>query len=130
MSAGSPLRTLGLRRWYERQLIESHAYLVTGFLCLIVMFAGLEQLSTTGGWRLFSAIAMIAAATVVCLMAVRRYLLGLAYAEHVAEQGRCARCGAVSGITVLDSGGSASGGREEPWVNVRCRACAHQWLIR
>jgi hypothetical protein len=31
------IRKRGFRRWYERQLCESHAHLVTGLLSLIMM---------------------------------------------------------------------------------------------
>ena len=37
----------GFRRWYERQLIESHAYLALGFVALILLLSGLELLSET-----------------------------------------------------------------------------------
>ena len=36
----------GFRRWYERQLIESHAYLALGFVALILLLSGMELLST------------------------------------------------------------------------------------
>jgi len=36
------IRKTGFRRWYERQLIESHLYFVTAVLSLIVVGAGLE----------------------------------------------------------------------------------------
>ena len=35
MSPADGIRKLGFRRWYERQLIESHAYFLTCFLCMI-----------------------------------------------------------------------------------------------
>jgi hypothetical protein len=33
------IRKLGFERWFERQLIESHVYFVTSFLCLILVLA-------------------------------------------------------------------------------------------
>jgi hypothetical protein len=36
------IRKLGFRRWYERQLLESHACLVTCFLCTILLAVCLE----------------------------------------------------------------------------------------
>ena len=39
------IRKLGFKKWYERQLIESHVYLVTCFLCLILVVAVLEGFS-------------------------------------------------------------------------------------
>jgi hypothetical protein len=36
---------LGFRKWYERRLIESHAWLITCFLCALGIAASLEGLS-------------------------------------------------------------------------------------
>ncbi len=59
------IQRYGFRRWYERQLIESHAYLALGFVALIMMLAGVEVMgdmkSSTGyvcascGWRRWAA---------------------------------------------------------------------------
>ena len=35
----------GFRRWYERQLIESHAYLALAFVALILLLSGIEVLA-------------------------------------------------------------------------------------
>ena len=43
-----PARTiarLGFRKWYERRLIEAHAWLVTALLCAIYVEAALEGLN-------------------------------------------------------------------------------------
>ncbi|MBL8526548.1 MAG: hypothetical protein JNL68_02580, partial [Burkholderiales bacterium] len=45
MSYEESIRKLGFKRWYERQLIESHGYLVTCFLCMIVIAVALDDLS-------------------------------------------------------------------------------------
>ncbi len=44
MQVGKDIARLGFRRWYERQLVESHAYLVAAFLALILLLAGFESL--------------------------------------------------------------------------------------
>lgn len=119
--------TLGFHRWYERQLLESHAYLITGFLSLIALFAGVEQVGSTGGWRLVAALGVSIFAGFVSMGAFRRYLLMLAYAEHVASQRRCETCG-TGAAEMLDAGGQREGS-EEGWLKVRCRKCSHQWLI-
>ena len=41
MELSKGIRKIGFRRWYERQLIESHLYFVSSFLCLIAVMAGL-----------------------------------------------------------------------------------------
>ncbi|MGH8619020.1 MAG: hypothetical protein ACREUW_15115 [Burkholderiales bacterium] len=127
MPSVARIRTLGFRRWYERQLLESHAYLVTGFLSLVALFAGVEQVGGSAGWRLFGALGVSVFAGMVCFGAFRRYLLMLAYAEHVASHRRCEACG-TGAAEMLDAGGQREGS-EEGWLKLRCRHCSHQWLI-
>lgn len=127
MPAASRLREFGFRRWYERQLIEGHAWLITGILSLIALFAGMEMFVAASGWRLFGAFGVMVATGLLCLVAFRRYLLMLAYAEHVAGHRRCGACGA-GGAEVLDTGGRHEDG-EEGWIKLRCRQCRQQWLI-
>ena len=43
MELADDIRKRGFKKWYERQLIESHAYLVTCFLCMILVTALMEQ---------------------------------------------------------------------------------------
>ena len=45
MSTIEGIRKLGFRKWYERQLVEGHLYLVTMILALIAMAAGYEVIS-------------------------------------------------------------------------------------
>ncbi len=53
----------GFRRWYERQLIESHAYLALAFVALILLLSGIEVLGGgTGGLLYVSMLAAAAAA--------------------------------------------------------------------
>ena len=47
MTPADRIDKLGFRRWYERELIEGHAYLVTGFLSFIVIAVFLEEID----WR-------------------------------------------------------------------------------
>jgi len=42
MNTAESISKFGFKRWYERTLIESHAYLVTCFLGMITTFAGLQ----------------------------------------------------------------------------------------
>ena len=52
MNRAEGIRKLGFRRWYERQLIEGHAYLVTCFLCVIMIAACAEVFSfRAAGWE-------------------------------------------------------------------------------
>ena len=48
MNRADGIHKFGFRRWYERQLIESHAYLVTCFLSMILVAACIEIFSFRG----------------------------------------------------------------------------------
>jgi multisubunit Na+/H+ antiporter MnhG subunit len=71
---------LGFRRWYERRLIESHAWLVTAFLCLVGMAAVFEAFSFSNRpLQVLLAVAFIFAAGLV--------------GWHALQRVRCRKCG-------------------------------------
>jgi hypothetical protein len=129
------LRRLGFRRWYERQLIESHAYLVTAFLALILLLAGMESLDHLRGSPLFylAIIAMAAGAGTLTLVTWRRFSVLLARAEQFANGATCSRCQAWGKFEVL---GAEPVSPDDPveagsphWVRVRCRGCGNDWRL-
>ena len=63
----------GFRRWYERQLIESHAYLALGFVALIFLLSGLELLSHEAGMRYVIVLMAAAAGGTLLVVAWRRF---------------------------------------------------------
>jgi hypothetical protein len=112
---------LGFRRWYERQLIESHAWLVTCFLCLIAIAAALEVLS----FRENVLGAVLSAGFVVVAgrigwFGLQRYRLLMDQAERLAEDSTCRGCTAYGIFNVL---------QESPRMTVRCRKCGHEWTF-
>jgi hypothetical protein len=128
------VRRRGFRRWYERQLIESHAYFVSCFVCMILVAAALEVsgLSQPGSNRL-GMIALALAGGVLAVVSWTRYRDILTNAERVAEVATCAHCGDYGRFAVTDWGPRNSALPEAPgdprWLRVRCRACGHDWLI-
>jgi len=129
MSIDDAVRKLGFRRWYERQLVESHAYLVTGFLSLIMMAIALEVIefresianaivlaliATTGGW--------------LAIFAWKQFTKLLFRAESLASQAVCSGCRAYAKFDVIEAHDSneALTGRS---LVVRCRQCQHQWRM-
>lgn len=136
MEPAESIVRLGFRRWYERQLIESHAYLVTGFLCLIVVLASVEDFSLRApGFQPLIMLALIVGAAVVCYFSCMRYFTMLAYAEHIAENSTCGKCNAHAAFTVTGSGPVRSAAADDEsrssnaWIAVKCRKCGHQWTI-
>ena len=114
----------GFRKWYERELMQSHAHMALTFICVIGLFAAFEAASKfhslTDGLIDIAAIALCAG---VGLWALRRYLFLLTHAEAVAHQADCSACGTYGRLQLV--GAPAEG---QP-VHVRCRQCSHEWRI-
>lgn len=121
------IRRLGFRRWYERQLIESHVYFVTAFLSLVVAIAGLEAYNAAaqGSTRLLMA-GLIASGIVVCAWSFRRYQHLLGRAVRAAEHSRCTQCETYGALEVVRW---PTAGTSQAALTVRCRKCAHEWQI-
>jgi hypothetical protein len=120
------IRRHGFRKWYERELLQSHAHLALTFLCAIGLFAAFEAAThfTSWGDRVIDALAILACGA-VGVWAVRRYLYLLMHAEHAASQADCPHCGVYGRFTLVEPATSPAA----PSVVVRCRDCAHQWSI-
>ena len=132
MSPADGISKLGFRRWYERQLIESHGCLVTGFMCLILIAASFEGFSIRdASASTFITLATMFAAGLVGCGALKRYIDVLQRAEHIAEHSVCASCSTYGRLTVLgaSSAQSAADDVSTSWMRVACRKCGHEWLI-
>ena len=136
MELAEGIRKIGFQRWYERQLIESHLYLVTSFLCLVTVLACFEGFSLRMPvWETVMRLAAMLAGAAVCVWTLCRYLAMLDFAVRAAERSRCGKCAAYSALelSVAPARRLAMPGVEEmgdlPPVGVRCRKCGHEWMI-
>lgn len=136
MELSEGIRKIGFRRWYERQLIESHLYLISGFMCLVMVLASLEGFSfRTPAWETMLRFAAMIGGGVVCMWTVRRYFEMLAVAEYASEHSVCEKCTRYSGlelsgvITRRPDTRDDEGDEALPPVGVRCRKCGHEWTI-
>jgi predicted Zn finger-like uncharacterized protein len=124
MKLAEGIRKHGFRKWYERELLQSHAHMALVFLCVIGIFAAFEA---AGRYRSLSDQLVDLAAIVLCtgvgIWALRRYLRLLSNAEAVAHQADCPACKAYGRLDVVrvDADGQE--------VHVRCRKCGHGWKI-
>lgn len=129
MRLDDAIRRDGFRRWYERQLYEGHAYLVTGFLALIMMAIALEVISfRDSAAGLFALVAIGAAGGALCVFAWRQFTALLARAEYVAERAVCPACRVYAKFTIEradDAPESVCGCT----LAVRCRSFGHAWTI-
>ncbi|HEY7674690.1 MAG TPA: hypothetical protein VH867_05635 [Burkholderiales bacterium] len=134
MQPAPGIRKLGFRRWFERQLIESHVYLVTCFLCLILVLAVFEELgSGVAGLERALMFATIIAAGALGLFSWERYRTILFPALRLSERSTCENCGTHARFSVIDSGREGAQetaqDREGAWLKVKCAKCGHQWTI-
>ena len=132
MELSQGIRRIGFRRWYERQLIEGHLYLISGVLALFMALACFEGFGVRApAWETLLRLGAMAAGFWLCLWTFRRYLRMLAVAEHAAERSVCEKCCTYRGL-VLSACAAAPGEVEEGElapVGVRCRKCGHEWTI-
>ena len=136
MELAEGIRKLGFRRWYERQLIEGHFYLISGFMCMIMVAASVEELNfRTPTWETVLRFGAMLGGVVVCLWTVRRYFTMLGIAEYAAERSVCEKCATYHGLDLSSVRVSRAEMQEEagegvlPAVGVRCRKCGHEWTI-
>lgn len=118
------IRKHGFRKWYERQLLQSHAHLVLLLVCAVGLLATFGVFSRHQPWfDLVLDIGMVLLFIGVGLWSLRRYLFLLMHAEQVANQAVCGRCKAYGRLSVVevDRGGAR--------VTVCCTKCQHRWDI-
>ncbi len=99
MELAEGIKKVGFRRWYERQLIESHAYLVTSFLCLVTCWRLRELQSPhagVGDGHLRSG--HDAGGRCGLWWTLRRYLAMLNFAIRAAERSVCEKCAAYDAL--------------------------------
>ena len=140
MNRAEGIRKLGFRRWYERQLIEGHAYLVTCFLCVILVAACAKTFSfRAAGWEPLIMLALLMAGGFVCIASWRRYHLVIVRAEFTGEQSTCGECKTYGRFRVTEPAPGVPGtynrdfdrgtDQTDSRLKVCCRQCGHEWMI-
>lgn len=117
------LRKHGFRKWYERELLQSHAHLLLLFVCSVGLLASFGVYSRNAS---LADRAIDVGAILLCsgvgLWSLRRYLYLLMHAEQVANQAVCSSCKTYGRFTLAEhQRGNA--------LIVRCRKCEHEWGI-
>lgn len=140
MEPADSIRKYGYRRWYERQLIESHLYFVSCFLGIILVAVAFEEFTVLAPpMKTLVALGMGAAGMLLTMVAWVRYHRLMRRSERIADGATCRGCSSYGTFRVLETGArSASpypGQQDEPadaedaWLRVRCKKCGHEWKI-
>ncbi len=117
------IRRVGFRKWYERELLSSHAHMVLALLSVIAMMASMEAFRGGNiGEKLLDVLFVLVCAA-IGLWALRRYLFLLMRAEVIANQANCGECREYGRFEVVAVNG------DTPQTEVCCRKCRHQWVI-
>lgn len=121
MKQDPPRERPAFRRWHERRLLESFAWLT---LCLLsgVLFATvLEFIGLSGeGLRPLLALILLYLAGLLGVSAWRRFWGIFSHAQRCANAATCPQCGAYGLFEVGDA--------SELFPAV-CRRCGHRWTI-
>ncbi|TWO72672.1 hypothetical protein FN976_03840 [Caenimonas sedimenti] len=115
------IERVGFRKWYERELLSSHAHMVLTVLCTVGLLGSFEAMrGASEGDRAMNVILVLLCAA-IGLWALRRYLFLLTRAEDVANQANCGSCGEYGRFKVVGTRADAT--------DVCCSKCRHCWTI-
>ncbi len=114
---------VGFRKWYERELLSSHAHMILAVLAVIGLIGAMEAFRGGSLAEKLTDVVIVIVCAVIGLWALRRYLFLLMRAEEVANQANCGACGEYGRFTVVHD--NRAGNETE----VCCRKCAHRWVI-
>lgn len=127
MNERRTIQRVGFRKWYERELLHSHGYLVIALLCFVGLLGGIELFSEGGGLdRQLIALACAGVSAAFGYRALWRYLYLLGHAQRVAEQAICPACRAYARWDIEDDEQERA---QDVRLRVRCRGCANVWYI-
>lgn len=122
-SLGDGIRAVGFRKWYERELLSSHAHMLLTLLCTIAIMAILEVFRDASPSDKLLDVFLVLISAAIGVWALRRYLYLLMHAEEVAHQANCPQCKTYGRLKCLSENKSAG------QTHVHCKQCAHEWTI-
>ena len=118
MEPSDSIGRLGFSRWYERRLIEGHAWFVSAFLCMILVAVCMEELTFKGSLpRLLGYVALVLAAVLLGIYGFIRYQKILIEAERIGQRATCPGCGVYARFKLVSA------------ALARCRKCSREWRL-
>ncbi|HEY0825327.1 MAG TPA: hypothetical protein VGD76_16180 [Ramlibacter sp.] len=116
-------KRIGFRKWYERQLLSSHAHMVLAFLSVIALVGSMEAFRTAQGDAQMANVLFVVVCAAIGAWALRRYVFLLMRAEQAANQASCPDCGDYGRFHVV---GHRPRLQE---IDLRCRKCSRDWIF-
>ena len=119
------IRRVGFRKWYERELLSSHAHMLLAVLALVGLLGSFEALRDAPPDEQLLDLVLAAASGLIAFWALRRYMYLLMHAEEIANQATCQRCNSY-GLLVLGEQ-TRRGDEARRYVPVCCKRCGLAW---
>ncbi len=130
------IRELGFRKWYERQLMWGHLYLLICIGGLLLLTAAVEVYAGHAGrGELAMALVLGVGGVVATGLGWERYRRVMLVAEHLGNHATCTSCQAYGRFEVTAAGAAMRQtpvdihNAEELWLRVLCRKCGHEWQM-
>ena len=120
------IRRLGFRKWYERELLSSHAHMTLAILAAVAMLASFEAFQGGSLADKLMDVVFVVVSGAIALWALRRYIFLLMHAEEVANQANCTNCKAYGQLRLQDDPGHHRPGM----VPVCCKRCGFRWTLQ
>jgi hypothetical protein len=117
------VRRFGFRKWYERELLSSHAHLLLTLLSSVALIGLLEAFQDASPADKLLNVLLFIASAAIGLWSLRRYLYLLTHAEEVANQANCPACGTYARFEIMGED------RRSGQTAVCCRTCRQEWTI-
>ncbi|RZJ20901.1 MAG: hypothetical protein EOO54_12825 [Haliea sp.] len=117
------IRTVGFRKWYERELLSSHAHMLLALLSTIALMATLELFQGGSPGQKFLNASLFILSAALALWSLRRYLYLLSHAESLADQANCPQCQEYGRLNAVEED------RGTGQLLVQCRKCSHEWKL-
>lgn len=122
------IQRMGFRKWYERELLSSHAHMALALVAAVAMMASFEAFRGASAGEKLMNTAFVLVCAAIALWSMRRYLYLLMHAEEMANQANCAQCQAY-GLLKLQEGEDRRPSAQS-LVPVCCKRCGFRWNLQ
>lgn len=123
------IRRLGFRKWYERELLSSHAHMALAVLAAVALLASFEAFDGASREEKILNTVFVVVSAAVTLWSLQRYTYLLMHAEELANQANCPRCQAYGQLRLSERPArtESTDGSAQRLVPVCCKRCGFEW---